>query len=180
MLTAENTLLMIIDVQGKLARIVQNSETVIKNINALIRASDLLDIPIITVEQNPEKLGPTVPEISESIIDFTPVPKMSFSAFKVDEIRKTLKKSEKNNILLVGVETHVCVYQTAMDLLQNGYHVVYLVSDAVSSRTSENKKLGIEMMKEAGAKITGTETVLFEMLETCENEYFRSVLALIK
>ena len=175
----EDTQLVLIDVQGKLAEIIDESEKTIKNICRLVSGCRLLEIPVLWLEQNPEKLGPTVPEIAELLKDIQPVSKMSFSAYRNDVFRTRLEEHQRRNILMTGIETHICVYQTAADLIDAGYQV-NVGTEAVSSRTKENGRLGIEKIKERGGCITGTEMALFELLKTCENENFRAVSKLIK
>lgn len=179
MLSPQNTQLVIIDVQGKLAQIVYEPEKLIKNVKNLIRGCQLLEVPIVRVEQNPNGLGATTPEIAELLADNQAIPKMTFSAFGEDDFRKALEQNNRKNILIAGIEAHVCVYQTSVELLEAGYHI-HLITDAVSSRTSENKLLGIQKIKDEGAKLSGTEMVLFELQKTCEGERFRQLLKLIR
>ncbi len=179
MITPENTQFVIIDIQGKLAEIVHESSILIKNARSMIQACHLLKIPIVLVEQNPKGLGSTHPLLAELLIEETAIPKMSFSAFGEEAFRKNIEENQRKNILIAGIETHICVYQTAADLIENEYNV-HLITDAVSSRTAENKKLGIEMIQNNGAKLTCTETAIFELTKTSENPHFKSMLALIK
>ncbi len=179
MLTTENTLFLLVDVQGKLAHIVHESASTIQNIQALVKGMNLFKIPILSVEQNPNGLGKTVEEISTLIQDFNPYSKMTFSAWSEPTIQAEINRINPRNIVVVGIETHVCVYQTCVELLEENYHVV-LVQDAVSSRTQANKELAINKLSLLGAEITSTEMLLFELQKTCAHPRFKELLTLIK
>ena len=157
MITIENSGLFIIDVQGTLAEQMHESSALLKNLSILIQGAKLLDIPIVWVEQLPDKLGSThkdiLPYLSEQSIS-----KSTFSAWGDNEVRSQVEKLNRRNWLVAGIECHVCVYQTVRDLLKMHYDV-HVVSDAVSSRTQDNKKIGLQAMQAAGAKMTSTEMV---------------------
>ncbi|MCF7980366.1 MAG: hydrolase [Pseudomonadales bacterium] len=179
MLTTENSLLVIIDVQGKLATLMHDKEAYLANLKTMIKASQAMGIPILWAEQIPEKLGSTLPEISELLTDLRPIAKTSFSCFGNDKLLQAMVASGRNQMLVTGIETHVCVYQSALDLmrLQKEVHVV---CDAVSSRSPENKQLGLEKMKTAGAHLTSTETCLFELMKTADHPVFKEIVTLFK
>lgn len=179
LLKKSNTGLIVVDVQGKLARLVHDSEHVIENICKLIKGAHILNIPILWVEQYPAGLGPTVEEIQELLKDHLPIEKITFSAYKNTEFRKAIEATECNSFLLTGIESHVCVYQTGADLLANDYEIE-IVEDAVSSRTKENKDIGIKKLNSLGVKSTSVEMCLFEQMETAEYSKFKSVSKLIK
>lgn len=179
MLEAENSQLVVVDIQGKLARIVYESEKLIRNTRILIQAANILQIPIVWVEQNPKGLGATSPEIAEMLNGNEAIAKMTFSACGEEKFRKAIAQNNRNNLILAGMETHVCVYQTAMDLMKEGYSVT-LAADAVSSRTLENKQLALQRLKEEGAIISGTEMLVFELQKTCEGDRFKQLLNLVK
>ena len=103
---------------------------------------------------------------------------MNFSVYKVEDARKTIQKNNRKDILITGIETHICVYQTSADLIQNEYNV-HVIADAVSSRTVENKSLGIEKIRDIGGNISGTEMIIFELLQSGENENFKRIQKLI-
>ena len=178
-LKLENTVLTIIDVQGKLATLMYQKEEFFANVIRMIRGAMALKVPILWNEQLPDKLGPTIPEIRELLPDMEPFNKSTFSCCGIDSYVDQLKSLDRKQILLVGMETHVCVYQTACDLIRMGYEV-YLVADAVSSRTSENKQLGIEALKQVGARITSVEMALFEMMQVAEGDAFRQIVKIVK
>ena len=180
MLTVENTALVVIDVQGKLAQIMDQKEALFANLEKMIKGIQVLEIPIIWTEQVPEKLGPTLPEFSELLTHSAkPIAKSSFSCCGHPPFVEAIQALGRRQVLLTGIETHVCVYQTALDLLDAGYEV-QVVADAVSSRTSANKQIGLERMKAAGATLTSTEMALFELLRVAEGPQFKQIAKIVK
>lgn len=179
MLRKDNTGLVVIDVQGKLATIVHDSEAFIANLVKLVKAAKLLGLPILWLEQNPEKLGATVPELREVLDRVEPIAKYSFSACGEPAFVEAVKKAKMNSWLITGIETHICVYQTALGLLDLGYDVE-LVSDCVSSRTIENKDMALAKLARKGAEVTSLEMCLFELIGDCRADEFRGALSLIK
>ena len=179
MIDLKSTVLVIIDVQGKLAQIMHDRDTLFKNLHILVSGVKLLNIPIIWMEQVPDKLGSTIPEIKDVLIDQKPIIKDVFSCMKNEEFNNQIKRINPNDIILAGIESHVCVYQTAMDLLEKKYNV-HIVADAISSRISENKELGIERMLLEGAVKTSVEMLLFEIQGEAKGERFRQISKLVK
>jgi len=179
MLTLENTALIVIDVQGKLARMMYKKELLFENFQKLIKGVQILGLPIIVTEQNPRGLGPTIPEVAHLLSDLQPIPKLSFSCCGDERFLQELEALNCKQILVTGIEAHVCVYQTAVDLLRLGYEV-QIVADAVSSRTAENKEIGLEKMRSDGAGLTSTETALFELLKVAEGAKFKQILKIVK
>jgi nicotinamidase-related amidase len=179
MLKKENAVLVLVDIQGKLATLMHNKEEFFTNLAVLIKALKILDIPIIWNEQLPDKLGPTIPEIKELLDGLEPFEKNTFSCCGTTAFMDKLVSTGRRQILLAGMETHVCVYQTALDLIPKGYEV-HLVADAVSSRTLENKLIGIQAIKDLGARLTSVEMALFEMLNVAEGEQFKNIVKLLK
>lgn len=179
MLNKDQTLFVLVDVQGKLAKIVHDSEQILENIKKLIQALMILEIPIVSVEQYPEGLGATVEEISQYLTHLIPIHKIAFNACKNNTFIEAVKSSGRQQILVAGIETHVCVYQTAIGLKNLGYEV-HVVADAVSSRTFFNKEIGLEKMKQAGIIMTSVETALFELIEIAEGEKFKQILKLLR
>jgi nicotinamidase-related amidase len=172
--------LVVIDMQNKLCSVMPDIElqTIIKNCNHLIQASHLLDVPIAITEQYPQGLGETIAEITQHLDMVKPVAKTSFSACGEPKFKQQLHR-DKPQIILAGLETHICVLQTAMGLLAMGKQV-FVVEDAVISRTSQNKVNGLARMRDAGCIITNTESVLFEFLGNAQHEAFKAVSKLIK
>lgn len=179
MLTMDDAVFLLIDTQGKLAHSMYAKDTLFNNLKKLIKGMRTLEIPILWAEQNPKGLGPTVQEIAELLPDLQPIPKYSFSCYQNQAFRQALEALGRHSILVAGIETHVCVYQTVRDLRTAKYDV-QLVADAVSSRTSENKQIGLEKCKEAGASLTSIETALFELLEVAQGDRFKQILDVIK
>jgi len=179
MLKMENTLLLLVDIQGKLAHLMHEKERLFDILQKLIRGIRVLGIPVLWVEQNPAGLGPTIPEVADLLTDSTPISKMSFSSCRNDRFLQALKELDRNQVLIAGIESHICVYQTAVDLVDMGLEV-QVVTDAVSSRTAENKDIGLQKMRDAGASWTSVETALFELLGVAEGEVFKALLKIVK
>jgi len=179
MLDQKNCALVLIDVQGKLAQIMYDRDNLFKNLHILVSGMKLLNIPIIWMEQVPDKLGPTIPEIKDVLIDQKPISKDVFSCVKNKEFNNTINKLNPKDIILAGIESHICVYQTAMDLLEKN-HNVHIVRDAISSRVSKNKELGIDRMLLEGAIQTSVEMLLFEIQGEAKGERFKQISKLVK
>jgi nicotinamidase-related amidase len=173
------TAIVLIDVQGKLAEIMHESDKLFNNLEILIKGAQLLDIPIIWTEQLPEKLGSTTKRISTLLTNKRPIIKSEFSCLKNEEFSNIIKDEKYNHFLLCGIETHVCVYQTAKDLLILG-HGVEIIVDGVSSRTELNRKIGIEKITSLGGKITNVEMLLFEKQEIAIGDKFRKLINIVK
>lgn len=179
MLKQENTGLIVIDIQGKLARLVHDSETVISNCEKLINGAKVLGLPIIFLEQNPDKLGTTVPELSTLLAPQTPITKFTFNAGYEPQFMAKVNATEVDNWLVCGIEAHICVYQTALHLHQSGIKI-QLVCDCITSRTLENKNLAINKLVNKGVETTGVEMCLYELVKDCRNTEFKDILNLIK
>jgi nicotinamidase-related amidase len=179
MLKTEKTALIVVDVQGKLAQVMVNREFLFENLKKLIKGIRVLKIPILWLEQNPAGLGPTLPEIAELMPGIKPISKMSFSACGNPEFMRALNAVNRTQVLVVGIEAHICVYQTAVDLLKLSYEVE-VVTDAVSSRTLENKEVGLMKMRDAGVRLTSVETALFELLGVAEGPSFKEIAKIVK
>ena len=179
MLTPDNTFFLLVDVQGRLAHSMHARDQLFGNLKKIVKGMRVLEVPILWAEQNPKGLGPTVPEVAELLTDLQAMPKYSFSCYKNEEIQQSIECLNRPNVLVAGIEAHVCVYQTVRDLINASYHP-QIVADAVSSRTSENKQIGLEKCKGAGAEITSVETVLFELLDVAEGEKFKQILDIVR
>ena len=179
MLATDNTVLLIVDVQGKLAHLMHEKEILFNNIRNTIKGAQVLDIPILVTEQYPEGLGPTIPEVTGMFENPETISKTSFSCCGEDRFMQILNDLHPENILVAGIETHVCVYQTVRDLLRANY-AVQIIVDAVSSRTKNNKKIGLKKIIKAGAEITSVETVLFELLREAGGGKFKNILEIVK
>ncbi|MBP1710054.1 MAG: hydrolase, isochorismatase family [Deltaproteobacteria bacterium] len=179
MLSRTAAILVMIDFQGNLARAMFDKENLFANNVKLIRGFRALDLPIMITEQTPEKLGPTIQQLSGELGGLKPFAKETFSCWADPSFRDQLESLTRRHVILTGIECHICVYQTALDLIQNGYSV-HLVADAVSSRTPENREVGIQAIKSAGAHITSTEMVLFELLRTAADPKAREIFKIVK
>ena len=199
MLEKDRSLLIVTDIQGKLANLMFEKETLFRNIGIMIDGIKTLGIPILWVEQYPEGLGPTVAEVASHLEENKPLPKKTFSSLRDTVINARFNeltcppfhsgRRKRDQVILVGIETHVCIYQTSMDLLSlspclrtvaAGEVEVHVVEDAVSSRSAFNKHIGLEKIARAGGHITSVETALFELLELAEGEAFKKIIKLIK
>lgn len=178
-LNKDNSILVIVDIQDKLAVVMSQKEKVTNNCLHLIEAAKLLNIPVIVTEQYPKGLGPTVNEIKEALPRYEPLEKVTFDCCKRDGFLQKIASLRKTHIILTGMETHVCILQTCLGLLDKGYFV-HLVSDAVCSRKKDDYKTGRKMMHDAGAVITCTETVLFQLLEKAGTQEFKAISKRIK
>jgi len=179
LLTAENSLLLIIDVQEKFREHIHNFQETMHNIVVMAKGAKLLDVPIFLTEQYPQGLGKTVSEIAE-VVEFAQMfEKTAFSCCQESNFTDALKKTGKKQIVVCGIEAHVCVSQTVLDLLHMDYRV-HVVVDAVSSRSLENKNLGLQKMQIAGALMTTVEMSLLELVGDSGKPVFKSVQRLIK
>jgi len=180
MLKPEECVFVVVDIQGTLAKVMERSESLHQTVLKLIHGLQLFDIPTLWLEQLPHKLGKTSPILYEQLIKTSsPISKQNFSGWGSQAFREELINLDRKQIILVGIEAHVCVYQTCRDLLDNDFDV-HLVIDAVSSRTVENKRIGVEMMQARGAHTTNMESLLFELQHEAVGERFKQLLRLIK
>lgn len=178
-LDIENSLLLIIDIQERLVKTL-DKDVVVKRTAVLTKAANILEIPTILTEQYPKGLGSTVEQVKQTLAtDSLIVEKTAFSALKEEGFLEKLKSYNKKQIVISGIETHVCVHQTVADLIEEGFEV-YVVKDACASRNKYEFKQGIERMLENGAKITCLEIVLFEWLKDAKHPKFREIQDLIK
>lgn len=172
-----NTLFVMIDIQEKFSGVIDQLGEVIKNASILNQASQLLEIPLIVTEQYPKGLGHTITDIvipaSAQIFE-----KKSFSIFN-QEISAAIPQTGKTTLVLYGIETHICLYQSALDALLRGYQV-YFVADAVSSRKKENKEIAIRRLEKLGAEIVSTEMLLFELMQSADHPAFKQISGLVK
>jgi nicotinamidase-related amidase len=181
-LQRSEALLVVIDVQEKLMPVIDRAADVLRNVERLVRGCHVLDVPALLTEQYVKGLGPTVEPVRrafEETSGYRPVEKMCFSAKGAGEFVAEMRGLKKKQVLVAGVETHVCVYQTVSDLLGKGYDVT-LIADAVSSRAPENKAVALQRMTADGAKLSSTEMVLFELLGVSGTDEFRAIAKLVK
>jgi nicotinamidase-related amidase len=177
-LDRDDALLLVVDVQEKLAAAMDGREQMEKNIAVLIRAARRLGVPIVATEQYRKGLGPTVASLRE-LLGEEPMEKMEFSCGASKPIAKKIVTSGRKQVIVAGMETHVCVFQTVRDLL-SGEFAVFVVEDAVLSRTAANRSTGLRLCERAGATLTSTETVLFDLLGVAGTPEFKELAPLIK
>lgn len=177
-LNGEEAVLMVIDIQDKLVPAMKYGEKVIQNTATLITVAQKLGVPIIATEQYPKGLGKTVSEVSYNLEESSTFEKTSFSGC-TSEVTSALKGFERKKIIITGMETHVCVFQTVRELLAQDYQV-FVVSDAVCSRTKENYRNGLSLMSSMGAVVTNTETVFFDLMKQAGTPLFKELSKLIK
>lgn len=178
-LSAENTLVLIIDVQERLVAALDKDIVVSKAVK-IASAANSLGIPVLVTEQYPNGLGNTVPQLKSVLPAGTDVvEKKAFNALLEDGMSEKIRSYNKKQIVIFGIETHICVHQTAAALLEEGYEV-YIIKDACASRNKYEFKQGIEIMQANGAKISCVEIAIFEWLKSARNPKFKEVQALIK
>ena len=179
MLMKETTGLIIVDIQGKLARLVHDSDTLIANCEKLIKAAQVLDLPIVYLEQNPDKLGTTVDELEVLLSEYSPIHKYAFNACDESSFLDALKSYNIDTWLVCGIEAHICLYQTATGLSERGYKV-QVVSDCIASRKALNKQLALTRLQQNNIAITGLEMCLYEMVKDCRSIEFKDILTLVR
>ena len=179
MFTVNNTVMLLIDVQGQLAQLMYERENLFKSLQVMIQGMKILGVPIIWLEQIPKNLGPTREEIKQFMTDEQPIEKFAFSCCAEPAFMDKFEKVGRTQVLLTGIETHICVFQTAYDLIQKGCSV-QVVSDCVSSRTRENKEIGIQRIMRLGGEITSVEMAFFELMKAAKGDQFKQVVKLIK
>jgi len=180
-LEAEQCALLVIDIQGKLLPPIFQKEQLVRNAQLLIRAAGALNIPALVSTQYAKGLGGTVPEIASLLAGTEAIDKTLFSCFGSDAFCALLKRlpGQRNTLLLCGMESHICVTQTALGGLREGY-LVHVASDAVSSRTEWNWKIGLERMRAAGAVISSAEMIIYELMRSSSSAAFKELLPYLK
>jgi nicotinamidase-related amidase len=181
-LNPTDAVLVIIDAQERLMPVMHERFEVERNLERLIRGAHVLGVPVIVTEQYVKGLGPTVEPLRRALEEtsgYRPLEKQCFSAHGCAAFAAQLGALERRQVLLAGVETHVCVYQTARDLLSEG-RALWVVADAVSSRTARNRDIGLQRMLADGARLSSTEMALFELLGVAGTDDFRAISKLVK
>ncbi|MFQ6617006.1 MAG: hydrolase [Fidelibacterota bacterium] len=179
MLTARQTILMVIDVQEKIFSTLYEQTETEKNIVRLIQGAAVLNIPVVWTEQYPRGLGSTLPSIREVLPGQTPLEKRSFSCLGDPTVREKIESYGRKEVLICGIEAHVCVYQTSVDLIDRGYGV-HIVTDAVMSRKRENYDVAMANLSTLGARLTSVEMILFELLKEAKGKRFKAIAEIIK
>jgi nicotinamidase-related amidase len=176
---AEDSVLLVIDPQEKLVRMIHNREEVVENIARLIKFAAIFDIPVVLTEHYPQGLGYSVDEVKGVLTSYQPVLKRIFSCFGVPEFREALEATGRKRLLVVGIETHICVWQTVMDALHYGY-AVQVVADGVGTRKSVDHETALARMRQAGVVVTTSEALIYEVTYRADTEEFKKVLDLVK
>ncbi len=171
--------LVVVDIQEKFVPVIHELPRLIKNSLRLIKGAAILRVPVFATEQYRKGLGATVPEVAAAIPNFAPMEKNSFSCCGAPGFIEALRGKGVQDVVLCGIEAHVCVTQTCLGLLEAAFRP-FVVADAISSRTPENHRLGVERMRAAGAVIVSTEMILFELLERAGTDEFKQMLTLVK
>jgi Amidases related to nicotinamidase len=183
LLDRADTFLLIIDVQERLTPLMNDRELLLQNLGRLIRGSRILGVPLLVTEQYVKGLGRTVEPLrvawEQPPAAPLPIEKSTFSAWRSAEFQMQLRQLHRKHAVVAGIETHVCVYQTVIDLLENGFGVT-IVDDAVSSRTQRNQQIGVRRMRECGARLSSPEMVLFELTGVSGTDEFRAISQLVK
>jgi nicotinamidase-related amidase len=178
-LDAANTVLLLIDFQERLFPVMHDKEKLLKNIIKLVKGAKALEVPIILTEQYPKGLGQTIPEIKELIPSVKAVEKVCFSCTDEAAFNKALETLKRKQVLIAGIEAHICVYQTAMALERAGYEV-QVVGDCVASRDPENKLTALFKLGAAGISPTTVELALFELLKVAQGDKFKQISSIVK
>jgi nicotinamidase-related amidase len=180
-LVADQCALLVVDIQQKLLPPIFNKEELVKNSQLLVRAANILEMPVVVTTQYVKGLGPVIPEIAELVSIGRSIDKLEFSCFGSNQFRTALKSlpGNRNTLLLCGMEAHICVMQTALGALNDGY-LVHVASDAIGSRVRWNWDIGIDRMRAAGAVISSTEMMIYELLRSSGKEQFKQMLPYLK
>ena len=180
LLTPSETGLLVIDVQEAFRPVIHRFDQTVRNCRILIEGFAILDLPVIVSQQYPKGLGQTVAELAQVLPPGTPiVDKLRFSAVGVPELDDAITGAARRRWVVCGIEAHVCVNQSAHDLIGAGYQVT-LAADAISSRTPENRQVGIDKCAASGAIVSSAETVLFELLERAGSDHFKAISRLVR
>ncbi|MCB0825147.1 MAG: isochorismatase family protein [Armatimonadetes bacterium] len=177
-LHAEECLLIVVDMQPSFLGGIVGADEVMKRTKFLVECANLLEVPTLATVQYPERMGGTE-ESLHAMIQGETLDKMAFSCCGASGLMEAVEKSERGTIVLVGIETHICVTQTALDLLEEGYEVA-IVLDAVSSRSEQANKIGTKRLRDAGAQVVHSESVVYEWMESADHPKFRDVLKVVK
>jgi nicotinamidase-related amidase len=178
MLSTDQAMLVVVDMQVKLLPAIWEQDRVVRECCRMVEAAKALDVPVLWAEQNPAGLGPTHPSLA-SLLKGPPIAKTTFSCYADSAFREAMERLGRRQVILCGIEAHVCVAQTALDLLQHGMEV-HVAADAVSSRTPENRRIALDRLRAAGAVVSSVEMAIFELLRRADHTRFKQVLGLVK
>lgn len=179
MIPKEDAIAVVVDVQEKLFPYIYEHQALAENLVKLIKGLKILKLPVVVTQQYTKGLGPTIPPVAKALGKFDPIEKLTFSCFGDPDFVNILNDHGKNHVILMGIETHVCVMQTALDLLEIGYDPV-LVEDCVSSRKLSDKQTAVQRMRDEGVIVSSYESLLFELLLVAGTEEFKAISKLVK
>ncbi len=175
----EESVAVIVDVQERLFPHMHDREYLEKSIVTLIQGLRALDVPILVTQQYTKGLGPTIQSVRDALPRYRPIEKLAFSCMDEKTFAEELEQSGKKTVILAGIETHVCVLQTAVDMAHHGY-VPVIIEDCISSRKAEDKKTAILRMRDEGVSVSTCESILFELVRYAGTDVFRSISKLVK
>ncbi len=176
LLSRDDAALIIVDMQERLLPVMYNKEKILNNVLKLVRFAKIINLPVLMTEQ--EKLGATVPEIRAELPDLNPIAKVEFDACRCSGFVERLNQLGRHSLVMTGIESHICITQTVLHLLPR--YAVHVVSDAVSSRSPHDWNIALQRMRQSGAVISSTETVIYELLQRAGTEEFKAALRLVK
>jgi len=179
LLDGKSAALVVVDMQEKLIPLMSRKERLVDNLIILVRLAELFNIPIVLTEHYVKWLGGTIRDLTESLPAYEPIHKMDFNCCAADNFNRRLESLNVANIILAGVETHICIFQTCFALLEKGFQV-HIPQDAVDSRTDENWRIGLGLMRDTGAVITSTETIVYQVLKKAGTAKFKTMLRMIR
>jgi len=181
LLQADECALIVVDIQEKLLAPIFNSEQLVRNAQLLVRCAQIYHVPVLLTTQYAKGLGPMVPEIASLVPEATPIDKLEFDCFRLDSFSSAVKSlpGQRNTLLLCGMEAHICVLQTALGALDNGY-LVHVASDAIGSRTEWNWRMSHQRMRAAGCVISSTEMMMYELMRRSGTAEFKQMLTYLR
>ena len=173
--------LMVVDIQERLMRVIHERERVVKNSALLMKAAGVLEMPMVATTQYVEKIGELLPAVQAELNGVAPMDKMEFSCFNNEAVKERVEALQPriDTLIVCGVETHICIYQTVLGALRSGFHV-YVPADAVSSRTPENYETGLQRIREIGGVVANTEMIIYELLQRAGTPEFKALLPHLK
>jgi len=175
----DDSAFVVVDIQDKLFPHIHENEKIAKKCSTLIKGMQILGLPVILTEQYVKGLGETIPSIQNALEEYHPIEKMTFSCCGIGAFNIKIEEHYKENIIICGIESHVCVLQTAIDLLDAG-HRPMVVADAISPRNEYDKEIALKRMQEEGIRLTTVESILFELCKTSGTEEFKMISKLVK
>jgi nicotinamidase-related amidase len=174
-----DTLALVIDIQERLIPVMNNKESLLNNCSKLLTGLNVHNLPVLVTQQYTKGLGATLPQLSDLLPGFTPIEKTSFSCYDEPDFISALEETDRKTVLICGIESHVCVLQTAVDLNDAGYTPV-VVFDCVSSRNESDKMLALERFRHEGILVAGVESVLFELTKGAKEPGFKEISKIVK